>query len=129
MIIGSQFILNLFVGVVIDNFNKIKEKEMGNFFLTHRQKLWLDIQKLFLSQNLKVKLFPPQNQIRLTCYYIVTNLYFEYFITVSIILNTIVMALRYYTMSGEYALTLAISNYIFFAIFNIEAILKLLAMG
>jgi len=39
------------------------------------------------------------------------------------------MALRYYTMSGEYALTLAISNYFFFAIFNIEAILKLLAMG
>ena len=26
-IIGSQFIINLFVGVVIDNFNKIKEKE------------------------------------------------------------------------------------------------------
>ena len=27
MIIGSQFIINLFVGVVIDNFTKIKEKE------------------------------------------------------------------------------------------------------
>lgn len=49
MIIGSQFILNLFVGVVIDNFNKIKEKELGNFFLTERQKLWLDIQKLFIN--------------------------------------------------------------------------------
>lgn len=34
MIVGSQFILNLFVGVVIDNFNKIKEKELGNIFLT-----------------------------------------------------------------------------------------------
>lgn len=35
MIIGSQFIINLFVGVVIDNFNKIKEKdEMGNCFVT-----------------------------------------------------------------------------------------------
>ena len=35
MIIGSQFIINLFVGVVIDNFNKIKEKdEMGNNFVT-----------------------------------------------------------------------------------------------
>ena len=34
MIVGSQFILNLFVGVVIDNFNKIKEKELGNVFLT-----------------------------------------------------------------------------------------------
>jgi hypothetical protein len=34
MIIGSQFILNLFVGIVIDNFNKIKDKELGNIFLT-----------------------------------------------------------------------------------------------
>ena len=34
MIMGSQFILNLFVGIVIDNFNKIKEKELGNIFLT-----------------------------------------------------------------------------------------------
>ena len=27
MVIGSQFIINLFVGVIIDNFNTIKEKE------------------------------------------------------------------------------------------------------
>ena len=35
MIIGSQFIINLFVGVVIDNFNKIREQdEMGSCFVT-----------------------------------------------------------------------------------------------
>ena len=35
MVIGSMFIINLFVGVVIDNFNKIKEtEEMGNMFVT-----------------------------------------------------------------------------------------------
>lgn len=35
MVIGSQFILNLFVGVIMDNFNKIKEKEeMGSMFVT-----------------------------------------------------------------------------------------------
>jgi len=35
MVVGSVFILNLFVGVVIDNFNKIKEKEeMGNVHVT-----------------------------------------------------------------------------------------------
>jgi len=35
MIIGSQFIMNLFVGVVIDNFKTIKEKqELGNMFVT-----------------------------------------------------------------------------------------------
>jgi hypothetical protein len=35
MIIGSRFIINLFVGVVIDNFNKIKaNEELGNIFVT-----------------------------------------------------------------------------------------------
>ena len=35
MIIGSQFIINFFAGVVIDNFNKVKEKEeLGNQFVT-----------------------------------------------------------------------------------------------
>lgn len=35
MIIGSQFFINLFAGVVIDNFNKVKEmEELGNQFVT-----------------------------------------------------------------------------------------------
>ena len=47
MIIGSQFIINLFVGVVIDNFNKIKEKEeLGSMFVTEHQKQWIEIQKV-----------------------------------------------------------------------------------
>lgn len=36
MIIGSVFIKNLFVGVVIDNFNKNKDQaEIGSAFVTH----------------------------------------------------------------------------------------------
>lgn len=63
------------------------------------------------------------------CYKIVMRVSFEYFITASIVLNTIVMALKYYTMTEEYAITLTVLNSIFSAIFNIEAVLKLLAMG
>lgn len=44
MIIGSQFIINLFVGVVIDNFNTIKEKEeLDNMFVTEEQRMWIEI--------------------------------------------------------------------------------------
>jgi len=43
MVFGSQFILNLFVGVIMDNFNKIKEKEeMGSLFVTDEQRCWID---------------------------------------------------------------------------------------
>ena len=42
MIVGSLFISNLFVGVVIDNFNKIKEKnELGSAFVTDNQRQWI----------------------------------------------------------------------------------------
>lgn len=44
MIIGSQFIINLFVGVVIDNFQTIKEKEeLDNMFVTEDQRKWIEI--------------------------------------------------------------------------------------
>lgn len=43
MVFGSQFILNLFVGVIMDNFNKIKEKEeLGSLFVTEDQQAWID---------------------------------------------------------------------------------------
>jgi hypothetical protein len=36
MVVGSQFLMNLFVGVVIDNFQCIKEKEeLDNIFVTY----------------------------------------------------------------------------------------------
>ena len=53
MILGSQFIINLFVGVVIDNFTRIKDREeMGNIFVTDSQRAWIEIQKIALAKNL-----------------------------------------------------------------------------
>jgi hypothetical protein len=56
MILGSQFVLNLFVGVIMDNFNKIKEKEeMGSLFVTEEQRRWLEAHSLGLSKALEKK--------------------------------------------------------------------------
>ena len=46
MIIGSFFILNLFVGVVIATFNREKEKLGKSFLLSDEQKEWLDMKLL-----------------------------------------------------------------------------------
>lgn len=48
MIIGGLFIMNLFVGVVIDNFNKIKKQnESGsNMFITEQQREWINVQHM-----------------------------------------------------------------------------------
>jgi len=60
MIVGSQFIINLFVGVVIDNFNTIKEKEeLGNMFVTEQQRSWIEIQKVGQGKKLRIKINEP----------------------------------------------------------------------
>ena len=43
IVIGNIFLLNLFVGVVIDSFNKQKEKMWGYVMLSDQQKEWIEI--------------------------------------------------------------------------------------
>jgi hypothetical protein len=74
MIIGSLFILNLFVGVIIDNFNKIKEsEEIGgrSLFLTESQRQWIELQHIMLQKKLIFQIPPPKNKCRFCCYHIV----------------------------------------------------------
>ena len=54
VLFGSFFVLNLFVGVIIDNFNRLKkEYESGavGLFLTETQKAWYDTLKKAASKK------------------------------------------------------------------------------
>ena len=95
MIFGSQFILNLFVGVIMDNFNKIKDKEeMGSMFVTEDQKSWIDAQRLGLSRKLSKRIDPPEGW-RGIMFNFVKHAIFENTITLFIMLNTLTMALKF----------------------------------
>ena len=60
MIIGGLFIMNLFVGVVIDNFNKIKEQaELGGSFVTDAQRQWIQVQQIGQNLNFRKKKIVP----------------------------------------------------------------------
>lgn len=129
MIFGSQFILNLFVGVIMDNFNKIKEKEeMGSMFVTEDQKSWIDAQRLGLSRKLLKRHDPPEGW-RGKFFNIVKHPIFENSITVFIGLNTLTMALKFDGMPEEMKTFFSYLNYIFSFIFNAEMIMKLLGLG
>ena len=95
MIFGSQFILNLFVGVIMDNFNKIKEKEeLGSLFVTEEQRKWIDAQRLGLSRKLQKRVDPPEGW-RGIMFNFVKHSIFENTITLFIGLNTLMMAIRH----------------------------------
>lgn len=132
MVIGSLFIINLFVGVIIDNFNKIKEsEEIGGkgLLITPDQKKWIEIQHIMIRQSLRIQTPEPKNKFRKKIYVCVNHEYFEIFIMVCILLNTLIMSMRYARMSNTYERILESINYVFSLIFNIELILKLIGLG
>ena len=82
MIIGSQFSVNLFVGVIIDNFNMLKVKEeLNNESVTEQQKLWIEIQKVAQNKKLKKAYEIPQGW-RGEFYKFISHRYFEHTITI-----------------------------------------------
>jgi hypothetical protein len=129
MVFGSQFILNLFVGVIMDNFNKIKEKEeWGSLFVTEDQRAWIDAQRLGMARKLQKKIDPPGGW-RGTVFKLVSHRIFEGFITFFIAFNTLVMAAKYDGMAPALEGVCENLNYLFAAIFNCEMVLKLLGLG
>lgn len=66
MIIGSMLVVNLFIGVIIDNFNKIKESEEigANWMVTPAQRQWMEVQQIMVKKKLRLLPLPPKNAIR-----------------------------------------------------------------
>lgn len=125
-----MLIFNLFVGVVIDNFNKIKtNEELGNMFVTESQKKWIEIQRIIMRKRLKFQENKPTRGFRLQCLNFAKSKWFDIFITGCILLNTLIMSMKYSRMSPNYEKTLEYFNYVFAAIFNFEAIVKLIGYG
>lgn len=57
------------------------------------------------------------------------NQYFEKFILICIILNVAMMSVTYDGIISELVRTILIINYVFLLIFNLEIILKIIALG
>jgi len=64
IIVGNMFILNLFVGVVIENFNRMKDKLCGFVMMTEKQRKWVEIQRFMIRKELQQRFEVPRNPIR-----------------------------------------------------------------
>eukprot|EP00941_MAST-03F_sp_MAST-3F-sp1_P005593 g5593.t1 len=133
IVVGSFFVVNLFVGVVCDTFNEMREELGASFMLTETQKEWVSMRKKInkLGPAIKNTLMRkvPSGKWRRTMYYIVIKPKFEVFIMTCIIVNTILMACKSFGQSTEIELVFEILNYVFAIIFTIEAIMKLMGLG
>ena len=138
MIVGSFFVLNLFIGVVLDNFLQVSSEEsqgadsgkgnVSSLFLTRNQRNWVHTHVLALKMKAKPIKMYPDNRFRLKVYELVEHSKFEMTIMAAIALNVVVMATQQYDQSKAWDDFQNIANIIFVVIFLAEAVLKLFAM-
>jgi len=129
IVVGSFFVMNLFVGVTIDKFNEMKEKQEGrSVFLTEDQRSWVSIQKMMVSLKPKKTSVAPENEFRAMLYNVVVHERFDMFIMTMILMNVVVMSMQHEGMSESFENGLLWANNSFTFVFLGEAILKLGAL-
>jgi hypothetical protein len=126
-IVCAFLLLNLFVGVVVDNFDKMKKE--GVSLVTDEQQLWINSQQMALECAPIRKPEPPAQPLRKMAYDLVESKRFELTIMACIMLNVITMAMRVYDAPEWYSDMLEVLNRVFIAIFIIEAALKIFGLG
>ena len=96
MIACSLFVLNMFVGIVINVFNREKESLYMNHKITQFQREWCDVLVVCYSQKPKMTYQLTGNMFKDTCYKVATSVFLDNFIFLCIIINTVCLSLTWY---------------------------------
>ncbi|XP_008051394.1 sodium channel protein type 5 subunit alpha isoform X3 [Carlito syrichta] len=129
IIFGSFFTLNLFIGVIIDNFNQQKKKLGGqDIFMTEEQKKYYNAMKKLGSKKPQKPIPRPLNKYQGFIFDIVTKQAFDVTIMFLICLNMVTMMVETDDQSPEKVNILAKINLLFVAIFTGECIVKMAAL-
>ncbi|XP_016534068.1 sodium channel, voltage gated, type VIII, alpha subunit b isoform X3 [Poecilia formosa] len=129
IIFGSFFTLNLFIGVIIDNFNQQKKKFGGqDIFMTEEQKKYYNAMKKLGSKKPQKPIPRPQNQIQGMVFDFVTQQVFDISIMILICLNMVTMMVETDDQSEETEVVLYWVNFVFIVVFTGEFLLKLFAL-
>ncbi|XP_045392463.1 sodium channel protein type 5 subunit alpha [Lemur catta] len=129
IIFGSFFTLNLFIGVIIDNFNQQKKKLGGqDIFMTEEQKKYYNAMKKLGSKKPQKPIPRPLNKYQGFLFDIVTKQAFDVTIMFLICLNMVTMMVETDDQSPEKVSILTKINLLFVAIFTGECITKMAAL-
>ena len=129
ILIGGLFVINLFNSVVISTYKKEKEKLTNNSVLSDLQQEWVYIQ--INCQKAKPKVNEPsvKHSFRKDLIKFTKRRWFEWFIFVCTVLNTVVLACNFYGMSKTLEDYFNYSNFFFTGVFSLEALIKFVGYG
>ncbi|XP_071897006.1 sodium channel protein type 1 subunit alpha isoform X5 [Anas platyrhynchos] len=129
IIFGSFFTLNLFIGVIIDNFNQQKKKFGGqDIFMTEEQKKYYNAMKKLGSKKPQKPIPRPGNKFQGMVFDFVTQQAFDISIMILICLNMVTMMVETDDQSKEMENILYWINLVFIVLFTGECVLKLISL-
>ena len=128
LLLVAFFVLNMFVGVVVENFHRCREEQEKEERARRMEKRAKKLEK-----RRKRMREPPYyigyGPFRMSIHSIVTNKYFDVIIAAVIGLNVVTMSLEYYEMPMELDYALKLFNFVFTGVFMLELMMKLYALG
>ncbi|KAH0501976.1 Sodium channel protein type 2 subunit alpha [Microtus ochrogaster] len=143
IIFGSFFTLNLFIGVIIDNFNQQKKKisisrlplccearagSSQDIFMTEEQKKYYNAMKKLGSKKPQKPIPRPANNFQGMVFDFVTKQVFDISIMILICLNMVTMMVETDDQSQEMTNILYWINLVFIVLFTGECVLKLISL-
>ncbi|XP_055359842.1 sodium channel protein type 4 subunit alpha B-like isoform X2 [Betta splendens] len=129
IIFGSFFTLNLFIGVIIDNFNQQKRKISGqDIFMTEEQKKYYNAMKKLGSKKPQKPIPRPANVVQAFFFDLVSQQAFDIMIMMLIIVNMVTMMVETDEQSARMESILNKINLVFIVIFTTECLIKIFAL-
>uniref|UniRef100_A0A452R238 Voltage-dependent T-type calcium channel subunit alpha-1G n=1 Tax=Ursus americanus TaxID=9643 RepID=A0A452R238_URSAM len=130
LLIVAFFVLNMFVGVVVENFHKCRQHQEEEEARRREEKRLRRLEKKRRSKEKQMAeaqckpYYSDYSRFRLLVHHLCTSHYLDLFITGVIGLNVVTMAMEHYQQPQ-----VGICNYIFTVIFVLESVFKLVAFG
>uniref|UniRef100_A0A3B4UEC8 Voltage-dependent T-type calcium channel subunit alpha n=1 Tax=Seriola dumerili TaxID=41447 RepID=A0A3B4UEC8_SERDU len=128
LLIVSFFVLNMFVGVVVENFHKCRQHQEVEEARRREEKRQRRMEKKRRKAQ-KMPYYASYGRARLAIHTLCTSHYLDLVITFIICINVITMSLEHYSQPQSLETALKYCNYFFTSTFVIEASLKLVAFG
>uniref|UniRef100_A0A8C0VUK3 Sodium channel protein type 2 subunit alpha-like n=1 Tax=Cyanistes caeruleus TaxID=156563 RepID=A0A8C0VUK3_CYACU len=128
IIFGSFFTLNLFIGVIIDNFNQQKKKISQDIFMTEEQKKYYNAMKKLGSKKPQKPIPRPVNKLQGLMFDIVTRQLFDITVMVLICLNMVTMMIETDDQTELMQNILYWINLVFVVLFTGECVFKIFSL-
>ncbi|KAJ8263901.1 hypothetical protein GJAV_G00142880 [Gymnothorax javanicus] len=139
LLIVSFFVLNMFVGVVVENFHKCRQHQEVEEARRREEKRLRRMEKKRRKAQ-KLPYYSSYGAVRLMVHTLCTSHYLDLFITFIICVNVVTMSLEHYSQpqarghparihTSSLETALKYCNYFFTSTFVLEAVLKFIAFG